>query len=357
MTELAKLCLRLVYSALKSRAALQVENLALRHQRVVLQRSVKRAKIRPADRILWSTLARIWVNWENALIFVKPETVIRWQHRRFKAHWTRLCREPGRPAIAKEVQELIPTMSRMNPTWGSPHIMGELAKVGIAVSKSTVEKYMVRAPKPPSPTWRSFLKNHAKEIVSIDFLVVPTVRFTMLYVFIFLSVDRRRVVHFNVTAHPTASWTAQQVIEAFPWETAPKYLLRGSRPHLWTVVQGTSPEHGHPRSAHSATKSVAERLLRTAEREYPTGMPRPLNRLRRGAPPANPQRLLRILQPVPHPPVLGDGRTGWEEHSTARRRQSDRHSTPGRTPPPLPKESRIMPVNKRGSVFETDSIR
>lgn len=96
----------------------------------------------------------------------------------------------------------------MNPTWGSPHITGELAKLGIVVAKSTVEKYMVRTSKPPSQTWRSFLTNHAKEIVSIDFIVVPTVRFTILYVLVFLTVDRRRVVHFNVTAHPTAAWTA-----------------------------------------------------------------------------------------------------------------------------------------------------
>ena len=114
----------------------------------------------------------------------------------------------------------------MNPTWGSPHITGELAKLGIVVAKSTVEKYMVRTSKPPSQTWRSFLTNHAKEIVSIDFIVVPTVRFTMLYVLIFLSVDRRSVIHFNVTEHPTAEWSAQQAIEAFPWDTAPKYLLR-----------------------------------------------------------------------------------------------------------------------------------
>jgi len=128
--------------------------------------------------------------------------------------------------ISKEVQELIRTVSRVNPTWGSPHIVGELAKIGIVVAKSTVEKYMVRTKKPPSQTWRSFLENHAKQIVSIDFIVAPTVRFTMLYVLVFLSIDRRRVIHFNITAHPTAEWTAQQVIEAFPWDTAPRYLLR-----------------------------------------------------------------------------------------------------------------------------------
>ncbi len=189
---------------------------------------MKRPKIRLADRILWSLLSRAWSDWKNALIFVKPDTVIRWQCKRFKEHWTRLSRngKPGRPATPKEVQELIRTMSAMNPTWGSPHIVGELAKLGISASKSTVEKYMVRTKKPPSQTWRSFLENHAREIVSIDFIVAPTVRFTMLYVLVILSIDRRRVIHFNVTAHPTADWTAQQVIEAFPWDTAPKYLLR-----------------------------------------------------------------------------------------------------------------------------------
>ena len=114
----------------------------------------------------------------------------------------------------------------MNPTWGSPRIVGELAKVGIAVTKSTVDKYRVRVRKPPSPTWRAILKNHAKDIASIDFLVVPTVRFNILYVFLVLSIDRREVIHFGVTQHPTAAWTAQQVVEAFPWDRLPKYLLR-----------------------------------------------------------------------------------------------------------------------------------
>ena len=219
---------RFVFAFFKTRVGLQVENLALRHQLCVLKRSVKRPKVRPIDRVIWSLLSSRWSSWKEALIFVKPDTVIRWQRKRFKEHWTKLCRGgvPGRPSVPKEVRELIRTMSRMNPTWGSPYIMGELAKVGIVVAKSTVEKYRVKTRNPPSQTWRNFLKNHAKEIVSIDFIVVPTVRFTLLYVLVFLSVDRRRVVHFNITEHPTAEWTAQQVIEAFPWDTAPKYLLR-----------------------------------------------------------------------------------------------------------------------------------
>jgi len=228
MREYILLFLRSVASFFKSKSTLHAENLALRHQLCVLGRSVKRPRIQPVDRVLWSVLARIWSDWKSALVFVKPDTVIRWQRKRFKEHWTKLSKrgKPGRPRTPEEVQELIRTMSRMNPTWGSPHIVGELAKLGIHVWPSTVREYMVKADKPPSQTWRTFLKNHAREIVSIDFLVVPTVRFKMLYVLVFLSIERRRVIHFNVTAHPTAEWTAQQVVEAFPWDSAPKYLLR-----------------------------------------------------------------------------------------------------------------------------------
>lgn len=212
----------------KTRACLHAENIALRHQLCISQRSIKRPKVHPSDRVLWSILSRYWSDWKDALIFVKPDTVIRWQRKRFREHWTRLSRngKPGRPAISKDIKELIRTLSTMNSTWGSPHIVGELGKLGIVVAKSTVEKYMVEVSKPPSQTWRNFLKNHTKDIVSIDFIVVPTVRFTMLYVLIFLSVDRRNVIYFNVTEHPTAEWSAQQAIEAFPWDTAPKYLLR-----------------------------------------------------------------------------------------------------------------------------------
>ncbi len=117
-------------------------------------------------------------------------------------------------------------ISLANPSWGSPRIQSELRKLGIDVAKSTVEKYRVRPRKPPSPTWRAFLANHTKELVSLDFFTVSTVRFHVLFVLIILAHDRRRVVHFRITEHPTARWTAQQVVEAFPWDTAPRFLLR-----------------------------------------------------------------------------------------------------------------------------------
>ena len=161
-------------------------------------------------------------------MIVQPATVIAWQRRRFREHWAKLSNhgKPGRPPVPKEIIDLILMMSEANVCWGSPRIVGELRKIGIDVVKSTVEKYRVHPRKPASPTWKSFLNNHAKDMVSIDFLVVPTVRFRMLYILVILSHLRRQVVHFNVTVQPTAHWTGQQIIEAFPFDSAPKYLIR-----------------------------------------------------------------------------------------------------------------------------------
>src|SRR5207253_4342782 len=132
----------------------------------------------------------------------------------------------GRPAVAKEIRQLIRRMSRGNPLWGAPKIHGELLKLGINICESTVSKYLVRHKGSPSQSWRTFLENHVKDMVSADFFTVPTIRFQILYVFLVLAHERRRIVHLAVTAHPTAEWTAQQLKEAFPWDTAPQYLLR-----------------------------------------------------------------------------------------------------------------------------------
>jgi len=132
----------------------------------------------------------------------------------------------GRPSVSKDIRALIRTMSAANVGWGSPRVVGELRELGIDVAKSTVEKYRVRSKKPPSPTWKALLNNHVRDLVSIDFFVVPTARFKVLFVLVVLAHHRRRVVHFDITEHPIAQWTGQQITEAFPWDTAPKYLLR-----------------------------------------------------------------------------------------------------------------------------------
>src|SRR5437588_5162787 len=219
-----------LFSIFRSRAALELENLALRHQIGVLQRSVrKRPRLTPLDRLLWVWLFAIWSDWCSALAIVKPETVIAWHRAGFRLFWTWKVRhgQPGRPAISREVRDLIRKMCRQNPSWGAPRIHGELLKLGIDIAESSVSKYMVRCRKPPSQTWRTFLENHAQQLVSIDFFTVPTIRFQVLYVFLVLAHDRRRILHFNVTAHPTADWTGQRLREAFPFAQLPRYLLRG----------------------------------------------------------------------------------------------------------------------------------
>ncbi len=212
----------------RSRSAVQLELLALRHQLGVLQRPVKRPKLTAGDRFLWAWLSGVWADWRSALVIVKPETVIAWHRKGFRLFWTWKVRhgKPGRPAVPEDVRELIRTMNRQNPLWGAPCIHGELLKLGIDIGETSVSKYLVRHRKPPSQTWRTFLDNHVKTMVSIDFFTVLTIRFQVLYVFLVLAHDRRRIVHFNVTAHPTAEWTAQQLREAFPFDQVPRYLLR-----------------------------------------------------------------------------------------------------------------------------------
>ncbi len=178
------------------RVTLQLEIVALRHQLGVYRRTTLRPRIHPADRMFWSWFSRCWSGWRSALVFVQPETVIAWQRKRFRDHWAKLSKQ-GRPPVSKEIQVLIRKISTANPSWGAPRVVGELRKVGIDVAKSTVEKYRVWSNQAPAPTWKAFLNNHVKDLVSIDFFVMPTVRFKVLIVLVVLAHDRRRVAHFH----------------------------------------------------------------------------------------------------------------------------------------------------------------
>jgi len=194
-------------ASFRGRAALQLEILALRHQIGVLQRAAKkRPKLTAADRILWAWLSGVWGGWRSALVIVKPETVIARHRQGFRLFWTWKVRhgQAGRPTVSREVRDLIRQMSRENPLWGAPRIHGELLKLGIDIGETSVGKYLVRHRRPPSQTWRTFLENHLKTMVSVDFFTVPTIRFQVLYVFLVLAHQRRRILHFGVTAHPTA---------------------------------------------------------------------------------------------------------------------------------------------------------
>jgi transposase InsO family protein len=213
---------------LANRAALVAENLALRQQLAVLRRTAKRPRLRRRDRIFWVWISKLWRGWRSALVIVQPDTVVRWHRRGFKVYWRWKSRNRGRPKIDPEIRDLIQRMSQENQLWGAPRVQAELALLGHEVAESTVAKYMVRRPPgPPSQTWRSFLKNHMNCTAACDFFVVPTITFRLLYCFVILAHGRRRIVHFNVTNHPTARWTAQQVVEAFPADgSEPRYLLR-----------------------------------------------------------------------------------------------------------------------------------
>ncbi len=226
--DVIRLILGFLRAFLLPRTALTAENLALRHQLGVLQRSVKRPRLRRRDRILWVWLSRLWADWQSSLVIVKPETVVGWHRQGFKLYWRWKSRsgKVGRPKIEAEVRRLIRRMSQENPLWGVPRIQSELALLGYQVAESTVAKYMPRHRMPPSQTWRTFLENHVGVIAGIDFFAVHTVTFRILFCFVVLRHERRRVIHFSVTANPTARWTAQQIIEAFPYDEAPRFLIR-----------------------------------------------------------------------------------------------------------------------------------
>ena len=221
------LALRLLILVLSGHKQVALENAALRHQLAVFTREGKRPRLRDRDRFFWIALKRIWKDWRTALVIVQPETVISWQRKRFKRYWWSLSQPkgPGRPRASLEIRKLVRTMATANPLWGAPRVHGELLKLGFEISERTVSRLMPKGRK-SMQTWMTFLRNHVGQLVSIDFFTVATIQLRILYVFIVLAHDRRRVLHFNVTEHPTAVWAAQQIIEAFREDRAPRYMVR-----------------------------------------------------------------------------------------------------------------------------------
>jgi putative transposase len=318
-------------TALKTRSALQVENLALRHQLAVLQRSVKRPKLTPADRLFWTWLREVWSNWRESLIIVKPDTVIAWHRKGFRLFWTWKVRhgQAGRPGVPKEVRELIRRLSRENPLWGAPRIHGELLKLGIDIGQTSVGKYLVRNRRPPSQSWRTFLDNHLKSMVSVDFFTVPTLRFQILYVFLVLAHERRRIVHFGVTAHPTAGWTVQQLREAFPWDSAPRYLLR-DRDRIFgcefveqVQAMGIKQVLSTPRSPWE--RAYVERVIGTIRRECLDHY----HRAERALAVSTPECFHGVLPLLPNPSLAIQGCARTAANSTYRGRDRDRDTANG----------------------------
>jgi len=213
-----------------SHGALLGSNIALRQQLAVYKRQYGRPALKNRDRLFWTLLSRIWPDWRSALVIVQPETVLRWQKRRFRDYWRRKSRSGvGRPPIEQRHIQFIRRISSDHPDYGEDRIALELEiKFGICHSPTTIGKYMVKTtrprPRPQSQSWRTFLKNQADAIWMCDFCVQYTVRFTALYIFVIMELGRRKVVHVNVTEHPTLAWVQQQIRDA-TFEEQPKFII------------------------------------------------------------------------------------------------------------------------------------
>jgi putative transposase len=230
-----KLLFDLIVRSCCSRRELFLENLALRQQLAVLKQRHPQPRFAVSDKLFWVILQRLWPGWKRALILAQPETVVRWHKAGFKLYWTWLSRRrkrAGRKCVSKELRELIFRMAAENSTWGAPRIHGELKMLGFGISERTVLRWMRKAPRSPEPAkrWMTFLNNHREAIAAMDFFTVPTLTFGVLYCFFVIAHDRRRILHCNVTRHPTSAWGIQQLREAFPYDSAPGYLIfdRGS---------------------------------------------------------------------------------------------------------------------------------
>jgi transposase InsO family protein len=212
----------------KSRSRLEAENLFLRHQlNVALRLAPSRVRVSRSDRALIVLMTRFWPTLVGLAQVVQPETILRWHRMGFKVFWRWKSRNrAGRPKIDQALRDLIRRIGAENPLWGAPRIHGELLMLGFDVAQSTVSKYMVVRLNPPSQSWKTFLRNHADAIAAIDMCVVPTVTFELLFAFLVLGHGRRHLLWFEVTRHPTAEWLARQITEAFPWVSAPTYLVR-----------------------------------------------------------------------------------------------------------------------------------
>jgi transposase InsO family protein len=274
MVALIFLFLNLVASLFKFKSRLEAENAALRHQLTVLQRKVRgRVELTNSDRLFFIQLYRWFPSALKAITIIRPETLVRWHRAGFRRYWRRKSRcLGGRPQINADLRALIRRMSAENVLWGAPRIHGELLKLGFAVAQSTVAKYVVRADgRPRGQRWGTFVRNHLPHIAAADLFVVPTVGFNLLYVLVIVRLVRRELVWINVTAHPTAEWIAQQITEAFPWNEAPRYLIRDRDAVYGSVVTRRLRAMGirdKPTAPGSPWQNCfAERIIGTIRRE------------------------------------------------------------------------------------------
>ncbi len=263
----------LIANLFKSRGRLEAENALFRHQlNIALRRAPARLRLTGTDRVILVWMVRLWPNLLQVVQVVKPDTVLRWHRAGFKAFWRWKSRKrAGRPKIDRGLRDLIRRMSRENPLWGASRIHGELLMLGFAIAQSTVSRYMVRGRKPPSQSWKTFLRNNADAIAAIDMCVVPTVTFDRLFAFLVVGHGRRQLLWFDVTRNPTAEWLARKITEVFPWASAPGYLVRDNDRAYGQVftsrvrAMGTRDRPISPGSPRQ--NGVAERFIGTLRRE------------------------------------------------------------------------------------------
>jgi hypothetical protein len=334
MIEVLCFILAVLASPFKSNTRLEAENAALRHQLIVLRRKVKgRAHLTNNDRWFFIQMYRWFPSILEVLVIIRPETLVHWHRAGFRHYWHWKSRSPGgRPQIEADLRALIRRMSVENPLWGAPRIHGELLKLGFEVAQSSVAKYMVKRRGPPSQEWRTFLRNHAPDIAAMDLFVVPTIGFDLLYAFVIMRLDRRDLVWINVTANPTSEWVARQITEAFPWDGAPRYVIR-DRDRIYGTIVIRRLRHGHSRQAHCTSLTLAERLCRTADRIDPARVFGSRHCFGRGTYPPHSEILRSLLQPRQNAPIIEQRCTGLSPNSANRKHQITRH--PGRTSPPL----------------------
>ncbi len=273
MMTFLSLVLHVVVSPFKTKARLEAEIIMLRHQLNVLRRRVpSKPKFAMADRLLFVWLYRLFPSVLNAIAIVRPETIIRWHRTGYRLYWRWKSRARGsRPKVPMEIRRLIREMSLANRLWGAPRIHGELLKLGIEVAQSTVAKYMAKNGRGRSQTWKAFLHNHAAGIAAMDFLVVPTIGFKLLFVLVILRHQRRRLISLTVTINPTAEWIAHQITDAFPWNEAPAHLIWDRDASYGNAVTTRLAAMGirdHPTAVRSPWQNGhAERLIGSIRRE------------------------------------------------------------------------------------------
>jgi hypothetical protein len=243
----------------------------LRLELIVLRRKLKGgARLTSNDRWFFVQLYRWFPSILPVLMIIRPETLLRRHRAGFRRYWRwKSRRRGGRPPIEAELRALIRQMSTENQLWGAPRIHGELLKLGFSVAQSSVAKYMVKRRGPPSQGWRTFLRNHAPDIAAMDLFVVPTIGFKLLYAFVIVWIDRRELIWINVTTNPTAEWIARQITRAFPWDGAPRYMIRDRDRIYGAVVTRRLRAVGHSGQTDCTSLTLAEQLCRTADRIDP----------------------------------------------------------------------------------------